>query len=182
MKYNFSSQKNNYLTPAAFYEKVLEEAGLNIFDCDVCCSEFNIPAKLYYKPEGLYSLNGVKLSDKDGLSGTWFRTNWCNPPFNITDKFVYKALEEQKKGHTTYMLLPARTETNYWYDGILEKGKATRENIEITFLKKGLSFIDPNTGEPVKMHIKQKNGTYKEIDGAYKDALALVIFRGINND
>ena len=179
MKYNFTSQKNNYLTPASFYEKVLEDNHLTMFDCDVCCSQFNIPAKLYYKHDGLYSINGTKLADQNGLTGTWFNTNWCNPPFNITDKFVYKAIEEQKKGHTTYMLLPARTETAYWYNGILDKGKAERKDISITFLRKGLCFIDAETGEPIKMRVKQKNGTYKEVDGTYKDALALVIFRGV---
>ena len=77
------------------------------------------------------------------------------------------------------MLLPARTETAYWHNGILENGKPSRENIEINFLRKGLCFINPETGEPVKMRIKQKDGTYKETDGVFKGALALVIFKGL---
>lgn len=176
-KYNFTSKRSDYLTPAWFYEKVLDEAGLQIFDCDVCCSFSNIPANFRYKKDGLYMNSGNKVSDLNGLTGTWFPVNWCNPPFNIADKFVYKALIEQKKGHTTYMLLPVRTETDYWYNGIYKEGKP-RSGIDVTFLKKGLCFVDPETGRYVQMKKKNSDGTYGYVDGVFKDGLALVVVKG----
>ena len=176
-KYKFTSNRNDYLTPAWFYEKVLDEAGLTMFDCDVCCSEFNIPAHFRYRKDGLYLNSGNKISKNDGLKGTWFPSNWCNPPFNIADKFVYKALEEQKKGHTTYMLLPVRTETEYWFNGIYKGGKP-KKDINVTFLKKGLCFVDPETGKYVQMQKKMPDGSYKTVDGVFKEGLALVVIKG----
>lgn len=176
-KYSFTAKRSDYLTPAWFYEKVLDEAGITMFDCDVCCSIFNIPAHFRYRQDGLYLNSGNKISENDGLKGTWFPVNWCNPPFNIADKFVYKALVEQIKGHTTYMLLPVRTETDYWYNGIYKEGKP-RNDIDVTFLKKGLCFVDPETGKYVQMRKKMPNGKYKMVDGVFKDGLALVVIKG----
>lgn len=57
------------------------------------------------------------------------------------------------------MLIPARTETKYYHDYILK-----RQNIEIDFLRKGLRFVHPQTGKEM---------------GIYKNALALVYFKGL---
>lgn len=181
MTYKLTSKRDDYLTPSSFYEKVLNNAGIGIFDCDVCCTVFNIPALYHYKKDGLYSFD-EKVNDKDGLSGDWYQYNWCNPPFRIANKFVYKAIEEQKKGCTTYMLIPVRTEMEYWRKGILLDGRACREDIDIIFLKKGLCFLDPDTGKPVQMKQTQKDGSIKYVDGVHKEGLALVIFKGHNTD
>ena len=60
------------------------------------------------------------------------------------------------RGRTTYMLIPARTETKYWHDYIL-----FNKNVKILWLKKGPRFINPETNEPM---------------GIFKNALALVFF------
>lgn len=62
-KYSFTSKRSDYLTPAWFYEKVLDEAGLTMFDCDVCCSIFNIPAHFRYRQDGLYLNSGNRISE-----------------------------------------------------------------------------------------------------------------------
>lgn len=182
MTYKLTSLRNDYLTPHYFVERVLNIAGLNKFDCDVCCSHFNVPAHFYYKQDGLYFRYKNNLTERllflSGLQGKWFKNNWCNPPFNITSKFVYKAIEEQKRGCTTYMLLPARTETEYWRNGIMTNGKPNKKDIDITFLKKELSFLLPDTQSPVQMKVKQKNGSTKLVNGLCKEPLALVIFKG----
>lgn len=166
-KYDYSAQRDDYLTPSEIYEKILDENGLTIFDCDVCCSVYNVPARFHYKKDGLYQLSD-KITGQDGLTGDWFKNNYCNPPFLLCKDFVKKASEEQAKGNTTFMLIPARTETKYWADYILdETGRTNRTNVDVIFLRKGLCFIEPDTGE--KMPI-------------FKNALALVTFRGIKNE
>lgn len=178
-KYNYTSQRQDYMTPPEFVLQVMKDYLISVFECDTCCTEFNIPAHVYYKEDGLYH-DGVKTSSENGLTGRWFKTNWCNPPFRYADKFVKKAIAEQKKGNTTYMLIPVRTETEYWYNGIYEKGRP-RKDIEVTFLKKGLCFIDPATHKPVQMQKTLKDGSKIFVDGVYKDALALVIFKPISS-
>lgn len=164
IKYVYKSTRDDYLTPSKFYENLMEKEDLGIFDCDVCCSIFNVPALFHYKKDGLYNLESKKISDKNGLGGDWFKYNWCNPPFGACIDFVKKAVHEQKRGNTTFMLMPARVETKYWHDYILDaNGGTNRAGVEVRFLRKGLRFINPDNGEKL---------------GIYKNALALVIFRG----
>lgn len=166
-KYNFESLRDDYLTPSEFYGELMDKEKILIFDCDVCCTQFNIPAVWHYKKDGLYNLDGKRESDKHGLKGDWYQLNWCNPPFAQAPAWVKKAANEMKKGNTTYMLIPARTETKYWHDYILDKnGGTNRKNVKVKFLRKGLRFIEPTTGQEM---------------GVYKNALALVVFRGCKN-
>lgn len=182
-KYNFNAEREDYLTPIDFINKVLANNKLQKFDCDVCCSQANIPASFRYTKEGLFlNRTGCKLSNNDGLTGTWFTCNWCNPPFSKCEDFIKKAIKEQSKNKTTYMLIPARTETAYWQKYLLINGRAANPNIDIEFLKKGICFLDPETKKPIQMKVKQKDGSYKEVDGVYKNALALLIFKGFNED
>ena len=67
----------------------------------------NIPAKKYF----VYGIN-------DGLKEEWEEYNWLNPPFKFTPKWVYKAVEQQKKGRTTYAILPVHTEAKYFKECI----------------------------------------------------------------
>lgn len=169
-KYDYSAQRDDYLTPSSFIQKVLKEENLPYFNCDVCSSLYNVPALIYGTKDGFFVLDDDKkyqLQKEDGLSGNWYSKNWCNPPFADCGKFVKKAAIEQAKGKTTYMLIPARPETKYWQDWILQNGKANRKNVEVTFLKKGLKFINPDT---------------KEEMGVYKNPLAYVVFRGVDED
>lgn len=154
-KYTYGKNDNTYLTPASLINKALQilslEKGvtkLEKFDCDVCCSNENIPATYYYK----YGL-------KDGLQESWMDYNWCNPPFDACPKWVKKAYNEQQKGKTSILLIPVRTETKYWHDYILYN-----ENTEIYWLRKGYKFLNPETHEEM---------------GVFKNALALVLFRGV---
>ncbi len=166
-KYNYTAKRDDYLTPDKFLYELMEKEDIIIFDCDVCCSVFNIPAIWHFKKDGLYNLDGQKKSNENGLTGDWYQLNWCNPPFKTAGLWVEKAYREMKNGNTTYMLVPARPETKYWHDFILdEDGGTNRKNIKVKFLRKGLRFINPDT---------------KNSMGVYKNALALVIFEGSKN-
>ena len=144
MKYNYTMTANDYKTPPVLYEKALKFFDLEKFDCDVCCSEKNIPANVYF-------IDG----ERNGLVEEWEKFNWCNPPFNECSKWIKKAYEEQQKGHVTCMLIPARTETKYFHDYILNNPK-----VYIDWLRKGYRFLDKDNKEM----------------GVFKNALALVYF------
>ena len=157
MKYNFEFKENDYKTPPELYLMALITFGIERFTLDTCCTEFNIPARVYYTEDGLFADGCQKLSDKDGLTGEWFDFSWCNPPFNECAKWVKKAYNENKEnGINICMLLPVRTETKYWHDYILHN-----PNVEIVWLRKGYKFLDKNNQEM----------------GVFKNALALVFFR-----
>lgn len=130
-KYNYTMKANDYKTPKELYSNALEFFNIDQFDCDVCCSEKNIPAIIHY-------IEGKE----NGLIEDWFQYNWCNPPFNECAKWIKKAYEEQQKGNITCMLLPVRSETKYWHDYILYN-----PNIYIDWLRKGYKFLDSENKE-----------------------------------
>lgn len=146
MKYNYDYSKNDYKTPPEIYERALSRFEIPKFDLDVCCSEKNIPAENYY-------IQG----QKDGLTENWKQFNWCNPPFNECKLWVRKAFIELQKGNQTAMLIPVRTETEYWHNYILFD-----DNVSIDWLRKGYKFLDENNNEM----------------GVFKNALAIVYFGG----
>ncbi|MEI8128005.1 MAG: DNA N-6-adenine-methyltransferase [bacterium] len=164
--YNYDRIRNDYMTPPEVYKPILEKIGKRKFDLDVCCSKKNIPAKKHF-------IDG----EMDGLNEAWCKINWMNPPFTTCEHWVRKAVEEQLKGNTTFSILPVRTESLFWRECIFLNGKPINPNVDITFLiknkKEGVTFINPDTGD----YVRKDNGE----KGLFKNALALVIFKGVKN-
>jgi len=158
-KYNYSTLRNDYMTPPEVYEPILKKLKITEFDLDVCCSRNNIPAKKHFIEE-----------ETNGLKEAWCGINWMNPPFSTCEAWVRKAAAEQLKGNTTYSILPVRTESLFWKECILNK-----RNVSVKFLiknkKEGVTFIDPATGDYVR---NEKGGK-----GLFKNALAIVVFKGV---
>ena len=69
---------------------------------------------------------------------------WCNPPYGREiSSWVKKAYEESQKEYNSFvlMLLPARTDTKWWWEYV--QGKAT-----LFFIKGRVKFGDHNVGAP----------------------------------
>ena len=85
--------------------------------------------------------------EKDGIEIDWGQFNWVNPPFRRKDAinghgptaFVRKAIEEQKKGKTSVLILPVQS----YVTMLLEAG------VEIRPVGR-VRWIDANTGERCK--------------------------------
>ena len=115
--------KQYWLTPKGIYLKLNEEFG---FDFDPCP---------YPKPD-----------DFDGLSVPWGKSNYVNPPFRRNDgngagptAFARKAIEENKKGNASVLLLPVQSYVNL----LLEAGAELRSMGRVR-------WIETTTGEPCK--------------------------------
>ena len=145
MKYNYTSKDNDYKTPPEIYEMALKHLNRYIFRLDTCCSDNHIPAESYYR-----------FPDFNGLDFPWTDFSWCNPPYNECKKWIEKAYKENKENdRICVMLIPARTETKYWHEYILNNPRC-----QIQFLKKGYKFLNKD-GEEM---------------GIFKNPLALVYF------
>lgn len=184
-KYNFDSKRSDYLTPPEVLDRVFKKIGQHGFSVDTCCSKVNIPATNHF-------IDGYS----DGLARDWdahitpYEWAWCNPPFNKCDAWVKKAYNEQQKGNKSVLLIPMRSETKFWHDYILDDdGFSFRPGVEVQFLRKGICFLNPDTGEKIKMKVKLKDKdgediideltgepAYKLVDGVYKNPLVLVYF------
>ena len=87
-----------------------------------------IPPEIYDSLDKEFNFNhdpcpNPKPEDRDGLIEEWGTSNWVNPPFwaGITG-WVRKALEEQKKGKTSVLILPL----DNWVRLLIEAGAEIR--------------------------------------------------------
>src|SRR3990167_36435 len=92
-----------WLVPEEIYGPLNEEFG---FDFDPCPYPFK----------------------KDGIEAEWGKVNWVNPQFRAADAinghgptaFVRKAIEEQKKGKTSVLILPVISLLNMLFEAKAE--------------------------------------------------------------
>ena len=116
-------------TPKYLFDKI---SSIFNFSLDACALPENAKCESYYTPKD------------DGLSKPWMGGVWCNPPYGREiSSWVKKAYEEPQKEYNNFvlMLLPARTDTKWWWDWV--QGKAT-----LFFVKGRVKFGDHNVGAP----------------------------------
>lgn len=118
----FSSDNEVWSTPQTFFNELDDEFHFNL---DPCALPENAKCSKYFTPS------------EDGLTQDWGGyVVFCNPPYGRKIKdWVKKCYEESKKPNTTVvMLMPARTDTNYFHEFIYHQAK------EIRFLRGRLKF------------------------------------------
>ena len=120
----FTNNSNEWETPADFFQKLDDEFH---FTLDPCATDDNAKCEYYYTKE------------ENGLLQSWEgETVFCNPPYGTDLKsWVKKCYEEHLKHNiTVVMLIPARTDTQYFHDFIYGKS-------EIRFIKGRIKFVTP---------------------------------------
>lgn len=63
----------------------------------------------------------------DGLLCAWDDGWWCNPPFDLKQEFLQKAVEEMFKGHDGIMLLPYEPLSGWWIEHVEPYAKIVLE-------------------------------------------------------
>lgn len=117
----FSSKSNEWATPQEFFEELDSEFHFNL---DPCATSENAKCRRFFTKE------------QDGLIQDWGGCRvFCNPPYGKDiSAWVRKAFVEGRKDNTIVVLLiPARTDTRYFHDYILNRA-------EIRFVKGRLKF------------------------------------------
>ena len=116
----FSSKNQCWETPKRLFDQLNNEFH---FTLDPCSSHENHKCDNYYTIED------------DGLSQDWSgEIVFVNPPYGGELKlWVKKCFEEWTRGTTIVMLIPARTDTQYFHEYILPCA-------EIRFLKGRIKF------------------------------------------
>ena len=122
-----SSLTDDWATPKLFFEEINREYQ---FDTDVCASVQNYKCSRYFTEK------------ENGLIQEWGNVNWCNPPYGRKiGLWIKKSYEENLKGKTVVLLIPARTDTKWFHDYIYQKH-------EIRFIKGRLKFNDGKNPAP----------------------------------
>jgi phage N-6-adenine-methyltransferase len=123
---HFSSKSHTWETPQDLFDKLDQEFH---FQLDVCALPENAKCKRYINPA------------ENGLKHEWREICWMNPPYGREiGKWVRKAYESARAGATVVCLVPARTDTSWWFDYCAKA--------EIRFIKGRLKFGDSGNAAP----------------------------------
>ena len=81
--------------------------------------------------------------EEDAIGKQWFGTCWCNPPYDAKSltRFTAKAISESKRGVTTVMLVPPKTDQQWWHDLVAH-------GAEFRFVLGRIKFIGAKHGAP----------------------------------
>jgi site-specific DNA-methyltransferase (adenine-specific) len=125
----FSSKSDEWETPQSFFNKLNK---MYKFTLDPCSTPHSAKCERYYTLED------------DGLSRSWKNeTVFVNPPYGKIKDWVKKAHDESvNNGTVVVMLIPARTDTRYWHDYIMEEADS------IYFVKGRLKFGNSPNSAP----------------------------------
>lgn len=120
----FSSKSMLWCTPKELFKSLNEEFN---FSLDPSCNKHTALCDKYFTP------------NENGLIQSWDNERvFCNPPYGRDLKlWIKKAYDEREKAELIVLLIPARTDTSYFHDYILNKS-------EIRFLRGRVKFIDPS--------------------------------------
>ena len=100
-----TSDRGDWTTPKAFFDLIDSEFG---FTLDAAASAENALCQRFYD------------ENADGLAQPWTGVVWCNPPYGRgIDKWVERGYGSAVAGATVVMLIPARTDTQYWHKYVM---------------------------------------------------------------
>jgi phage N-6-adenine-methyltransferase len=123
---HFSSKRDTWATPQAFFNTIDKEFE---FTLDVCAQPDSAKCLKYYTEQD------------DAFVQPWVGTIWMNPPYGrAIGKWMARALLASTEGATVVCLVPARTDTAWWWD-------YARQG-EIRFIRGRLKFGDAKSSAP----------------------------------
>lgn len=128
MDVHYSSKTNEWATPQSLFDSLHREFD---FTLDAAATSENAKCPRYL------------TQDDDGLSRSWQGERvWCNPPYGREiGRWVAKCHSESRDGAIVVCLIPARTDTRYWHDHVMQAA-------EIRLVRGRLRFGDSTGNAP----------------------------------
>lgn len=122
-----SSKTDVWATPQEYFDSINTEFN---FTLDVCALPENAKCSRFFSP------------GDNGLIQKWDGVCWMNPPYGRKiGVWIKKAYESSLGGATVVCLVPARTDTAWFHDYILNKA-------EIRFIRGRLRFSGSKVNAP----------------------------------
>jgi len=115
-----SKPSDHYQTPERVFD-ILHEQGLD--------------AKHFFDPCPFHA-------SFDGLEIDWHHWNYVNPPYSLLEKFIEKAFNEFIQGRFSALLLPVKSDKDWWHDYIIN------HNFQIIWIRGRLKFKNTNNPAP----------------------------------
>jgi len=133
-----SSAQDTWTTPRSTYDELDREFR---FTLDAAALQGSTLV-----PENWYGPDHPEPSRRDALLTNWTADSnggavWLNPPYGRAIKsFMAKANEESQGGVRVVCLVPARTDTQWWWDSVIHH--------EVRFIKGRLKFGNQKNSAP----------------------------------
>lgn len=122
----FSSDKADWETPQPLFDALNAEFH---FTLDAAASFANRKVQKYFSKE------------QDAFRLQWRGVCWLNPEYgNGIDRWMAKAMKSSQEGATVVCLVPARTDTRWWFD--------YARHGQVRFIKGRLKFQGAPTSAP----------------------------------
>lgn len=137
LKALFSSATDEWPTDQAVFDELSELFGP--FNLDAAATKENAKCAHFFTVED------------NALVRPWVTVDgmcanvWCNPPYSDCNGFVAKAIGERERGTTTTLLLPSRTDTQ-WFHDVLHL--VAYDQAKVYFVRGRLKFGGAKTGAP----------------------------------
>jgi len=144
-----TSNDDTWTTPRNFFDKLNDEFG---FGLDAAALQSSTLV-----PDNWYGPDHPDPAARDALRIDWNHNSrgkpiWLNPPYGRTIKdWVAKADYESKQGATVVCLVPARTDTNWWWDYC--------QHHEVRFIRGRLKFGNQPNAAPFPSAVVVMKGT-----------------------
>ena len=144
-----TSNDDTWTTPRDFYDKLNDEFG---FGLDAAALQSSTLV-----PDNWYGPDHPDPAARDALRINWNHNSrgkpiWLNPPYGRTIKdWVAKADYESKQGATVVCLVPARTDSNWWWDHC--------HHHEVRFIRGRLKFGNQPNAAPFPSAVVVMKGT-----------------------
>jgi site-specific DNA-methyltransferase (adenine-specific) len=142
----FGKATDEWSTPQAFFDALDAEFH---FTLDAAARRENAKCDVYFGPDMLPPFH-------DALTEDWWLGHqpdreavWLNPPYSRCGVFLAKAADEARNGLTVVALVPARTDTRWWFAYVWDAKKhLPRPGVEVRFIKGRLKFGDGKNSAP----------------------------------
>jgi phage N-6-adenine-methyltransferase len=122
------AKNDQWGTPQRLFDQLNQEFK---FTLDACATEKTAKCKKYL------------TTQEDALLQEWDTKTFCNPPYGQPLlNWISKAYAESKKGKIVVMLLPARTDTEWFHRFCLQP------SVEIRWIKGRICFNDAKGKAP----------------------------------
>lgn len=144
----FTSVKDSWTTPRDLYDSL--DAHFN-FTLDAAALQSSTLV-----PSNWFGPDHPEQARQNALNCDWKAaslggTVWLNPPYGRAIKgFMAKADEEAKKGTTIVCLVPARTDTAWWWDSVIHH--------EVRYIRGRLRFGGSSNSAPFPSAIVVMHG------------------------
>lgn len=160
----FTSTTDEWPTPQDLFDTLNDEFR---FDLDPCADATNAKCERFY------------TRDDDGLDQDWTGTVFMNPPYGREmSRWVTKAREESEKGATVVCLIPARTDTAYWHEHVMQAD-------EVRFIRRRLHFAnDRHTQRKAEGKASAHNAPFPSVVVVFRPGVnrALPLMSAIDRD